>query len=187
MELFQYVLRKLLAGIPLVLGVTLVSFALMVYFGPDRTYQLLGKNPTAEQIIEVRQQLGYDQSFLQRYAAYLAEIVRLDFGNSSSGEPVRALLAKTIPVSLILILPGFLLGHLLGIHAIAEGGPGGLFPRVVFREAIAAMIAEGALRPVFIDAPAVLKLLLALAVAQRSLEAQGALLAVPFRCHVTTP
>lgn len=111
----QYVLRKLLTGIPLVLGVTLVSFALMVYFGPDMTYQLLGKNPTAEQIIEVRHQLGYDQSFVQRYATYLGEIVRLDFGNTSSGESVRVLLAKTIPVSLILILPGFLLGHLIGI------------------------------------------------------------------------
>ncbi|MCL4791797.1 MAG: ABC transporter permease, partial [Gammaproteobacteria bacterium] len=115
MELMQYVLRKLLTGIPLVLGVTLVSFALMVYFGPDMTYQLLGKNPTAEQIIEVRHQLGYDQSFIQRYATYLGEIVRLDFGNTSSGESVRVLLAKTIPVSLILILPGFLLGHLIGI------------------------------------------------------------------------
>ena len=115
MELLQYMLRKLLGGIPLVLGVTLVSFALMVYFGPDMTYQLLGKNPTPQQIIEVRHQLGYDQSFMQRYADYLTEIIRLDFGNSSSGEPVRALLAKTIPVSLILILPGFLLGHLVGL------------------------------------------------------------------------
>jgi peptide/nickel transport system permease protein len=114
-ELLQYMLRKILGGIPLVLGVTLVSFALMVYFGPDMTYQLLGKNPTPQQIIEVRHQLGYDQSFMQRYADYLTEIIRLDFGNSSSGEPVRALLAKTIPVSLILILPGFLLGHLVGL------------------------------------------------------------------------
>ena len=48
MEILQYSLRKLLGGLPLILGVTLVSFALMVYFGPDLTYQLLGKNPTPE-------------------------------------------------------------------------------------------------------------------------------------------
>jgi peptide/nickel transport system permease protein len=52
--MLQYSLRKLLAGIPLILGVTLVSFLLMVYFGPDQTYQLLGKNPTPEQIAETR-------------------------------------------------------------------------------------------------------------------------------------
>lgn len=115
MEILQYSLRKLLAGLPLILGVTLVSFALMVYFGPDMTYQLLGKNPTPEQILEVRHQLGYDQPFLQRYLDFLREIATLDFGNASTGEPVTALLAKTIPVSLILILPGFILGHVVGL------------------------------------------------------------------------
>jgi len=114
-EILQYALRKLLAGLPLILGVTLVSFALMVYFGPDLTYQLLGKNPTPEQILEVRHQLGYDQPFLQRYMQFLGEIVMLDFGDASTGEPVTTLLAKTIPVSLILILPGFILGHVVGL------------------------------------------------------------------------
>lgn len=115
MEILQYSLRKLLAGLPLIIGVTLVSFALMVYFGPDQTYLLLGKNPTPEQILEVRQQLGYDQPFLQRYLGFLREIVTLDFGVASTGEPVTVLLAKTIPVSLILILPGFILGHVVGL------------------------------------------------------------------------
>ena len=113
--MLQYSVRKLLAGIPLILGVTLVSFALMVYSGPDMTYQLLGKNPTPEQILEVQHQLGYDQPFLTRYLGFLREIVTLDFGNASTGEPVTTLLAKTIPVSLVLILPGFILGHLVGL------------------------------------------------------------------------
>jgi peptide/nickel transport system permease protein len=114
-ETLQYALRRLLAGLPLIFGVTLVSFALMVYFGPDLTYSLLGKNPTPEMILEVRHQLGYDQPFLQRYLGFLREIITLDFGNASTGEPVTALLAKTIPVSLILILPGFILGHVVGL------------------------------------------------------------------------
>ncbi|MEO8444981.1 MAG: ABC transporter permease [Gammaproteobacteria bacterium] len=115
MEILQYSLRKLLGGLPLILGVTLVSFALMVYFGPDMTYLLLGKNPTPDQILEVRHQLGYDQPFLQRYLDFLRQIVTLDFGNASTGERVTDLLAKTIPVSLILILPGFILGHVVGL------------------------------------------------------------------------
>ncbi len=116
MEVLQYSIRKLAAGIPLVLGVTLISFLLMVYFGPDKTYELLGKNPTAEQIQEVRQALGYDRPFLERYVRFLGELVTLDFGNSdSTGERVTNLLARTIPVSLALVLPGFVLGHLLGL------------------------------------------------------------------------
>ena len=109
-------LRKLLHGVLLVLGVTFISFLLMVWFGPDQTYTLIGKNASAEQIAEVRQQLGYDQPFLTRYLDYLAGLVTLDLGSSNaSGEPVRGLLARTVPVSLALMIPGFLLGNLLGI------------------------------------------------------------------------
>lgn len=116
MELLQYALRKLVAGLPLLLGVTLLSFTLMVYFGPDKTYELLGKNPTAEQIAEVRRELGYDRPFVVRYAEYLRQLATLDFGNSdSTGEKVSTILGRTIPVSLALELPGFFLGNLLGI------------------------------------------------------------------------
>ena len=116
MEVLQYSLRKLLAGIPLVLGVTLISFLLIVYFGPDQTYELLGKNPSAEEIAEVRAQLGYDRPFAARYLEYLREIVTLDFGRSvATDEQVSSILARTIPVSLLLSLPGFVLGNLLGV------------------------------------------------------------------------
>lgn len=116
MEILQYSLRKFIAGIPLVLGVTLISFLLIVYFGPDQTYVLLGKNPTPEAIAELRQELGYDQPFVTRYLDYLREIVTFDFGNSqSTDEKVSDILARTIPVSLLLSIPGFVLGNLLGI------------------------------------------------------------------------
>ena len=116
MVTLRLVLRKLAGGIPLVLGVTLISFVLMVYYGPDLTYTLLSKNPTAEEIARVRAQLGYDQPFWWRYLDYLRELVTLDFGHSfSSGERVTSLLARTLPVSLALLAPGFVLGNLLGI------------------------------------------------------------------------
>jgi len=116
METLQYIIRKLITGIPLLLGVTFISFLLMVYFGPDKTYELLGKNATQEQIDEIRHQLGYDQPFFIRYADYLKELVTLDFGHSdSTGEPVSRLLGRTIPISLALIIPGFVLGNLIAI------------------------------------------------------------------------
>jgi peptide/nickel transport system permease protein len=116
MDVLQYSIRKLIAGIPLIIGVTLISFLLIVYFGPDQTYSLLGKNPTAEEIAELRSQLGYDRPFVTRYLQYLREIVTLDFGSSqASDEKVSSILARTIPVSLALSLPGFVLGNLLGV------------------------------------------------------------------------
>ena len=111
-----YFTRRLLYGIPLVLGVTFISFLLMVYFGPDKTYELIGKNPTAQQITEVRHALGYDRPFLLRYGDYLRELLTLDLGISdSNGEPVSLILKRTLPVSIALVVPGFVLGNLLGL------------------------------------------------------------------------
>jgi peptide/nickel transport system permease protein len=111
-----YITRRLVYGIPLILGVTFISFLLMVYFGPDKTYELLGKNPTVEQISEVRHTLGYDQPFLFRYGGYLKELLSLDMGLSdSTGESVANILIRTLPISLALVLPGFVLGNLLGL------------------------------------------------------------------------
>jgi len=112
----RFVLHKLIEGIPLILGVTLVSFVLMVYFGPDLTYELLGKNPSESDIIEVRQMLGYDKPFWWRYLAYLQELLTFDFGLSMvKDQPVADMLSRAIPVSLALMLPGFVLGNLLAV------------------------------------------------------------------------
>jgi len=112
----QYLVKRLLYGIPLILGVTFISFLLMVYFGPDKTFELLGKNPTTQQIAEVRHALGYDQPFLLRYADYLRELVTFDLGLSdSSGEPVADILLRTLPISIALVVPGFVLGNIFGL------------------------------------------------------------------------
>ena len=116
MQVLQFAIRKLLSGIPLVLGVTFLSFVLMVYFGPDLTFELLGKNPTAEEIAEVRAELGYDKPFVVRYIDYLGELITMDFGNSfSTRESVDSMLKRTIPVSIALVTPGFILGNLFGV------------------------------------------------------------------------
>ena len=123
MDFLAYALRKLLYGLPLILGVSFLSFLLMVYFGPDLTFQLVGRNPTVEQLERARVLLGYDQPFLVRYLDYLRELATFDFGRSfSTGEQVSELLARTVPVSLLLTLPGFVIGNLLGIGLALVAG-----------------------------------------------------------------
>lgn len=111
-----YTIRKFISACPLIIGVTLISFTLMVYYGPDLTYSMVGKNATQEKIDQVRTQLGYDKPFLIRYLKYVEEIATFDFGHSdSSGEKVTTILKRTLPTSLAVTLPGFLIGNLLGI------------------------------------------------------------------------
>lgn len=100
----------------LLIGVTLLSFLLMVWAGPDPAYSLAGKNPTAGQIAEIRSELGYDKTFLARYIDYLHDLATLDLGRSqASGEQVHSILGRTLPVTLALMLPPFVIGHLLAL------------------------------------------------------------------------
>ena len=116
MDILKFALRKLVGGLPLILGVTFIAFLLMVYFGPDLTYEKLGKNPTQQEIKEIRHELGYDQPFLKRYSGYLKQMVTFDFGNSQVvDKKVSSILKETMPVSLHLIIPGFILGNIIAI------------------------------------------------------------------------
>lgn len=116
MGILKFAVRKLIGGLPLILGVTFISFLLMVYFGPDLTYEKLGKNPTQQEIQEIRHELGYDKPFLKRYSGYLKQMVTFDFGNSQVvDKKVSSILKETMPVSLHLIIPGFILGNIIAI------------------------------------------------------------------------
>jgi peptide/nickel transport system permease protein len=137
-----YAGRKLVAGALLLFGVTLISFTLMVHFGPDPSFQLAGKNPTDQQLDEIREQLGHKQPFLIRYVRYLGQLVTLDFGYSdSSGEQVGALLARTVPVSMLLMLPGFVLGNVLsiGLALLAAAYRGTRLDRAIMATSVAGM------------------------------------------------
>lgn len=108
--------RRVGSAMALLLGVTLVSFTLTVHFGPDPAWEQLGRNPTPEQIEQVRHSLGQDRPFPLRYAGYLMNLARLELGHSyANGEPVLDLLARTAPISLLLLAPGFLLGIALAL------------------------------------------------------------------------
>lgn len=135
-------LRNLLQAALLLLGVTFISFLLMVYFGPDQTYVLIGKNATPQQIAEVRHQLGYDQPFLQRYGQYLSSLFTLDLGTSqSTGEQVRSILTRSLPISLALVIPGFILGNLIGalLGMVAAWQAGRWLDRLITTVSVSAM------------------------------------------------
>ncbi len=133
---------NLLSVVLLVLGVTLIGFLLMVYFGPDQTYQHTSKNPTPEEIAAIRTQLGYDQPLPVRYLTYLKELATLDFGFSdATGEQVTTILERTVPVSAALLLPGFVLGQLLALvlAGIAAFNQGRSLDRAIMGLAVAGM------------------------------------------------
>jgi len=138
----RLILGRLLYGLALMVGVSLLSFTLMVWFGPEQTFELLGKNPTQADIDAVRRSLGYDQPFFQRYGSWVTALFEGDLGTSArNGEPVSALLARSLPVTLLLVLPGFLIGNGLGLllGALAAWWRGGVLDRLVLAGSVAGL------------------------------------------------
>ncbi len=116
MSKWKLAFKPILTGIPLLLGVTWVSFLLMVYFGPDLSYTMAGKNPSTEQLQLIRHNLGYDQGFWHRYLAYLKELVTFDFGHSMyKDQKVTSMISNALPTTFYTLLPGFLLGHVISL------------------------------------------------------------------------
>ncbi len=133
-EVLRFITRKLAGALPLLFGVTLISFTLTVHFGPDPAYAMLGKNPTATDLAAVHSELGQDQPFWLRYTHYLRRLATLDLGHTeTSGEKVRDLLARTLPVSVLLLAPGFLIGTTLALllAMVAAWHRGGRIDRLV--------------------------------------------------------
>src|SRR4030081_3463896 len=78
-----YVLRRLAAALPVLLGVTLIAF-LLIHLMPGDPAQviLFGSNSTPEQIAALRQALGLNAPLWRQYLIYLGQLLHGDLGTS---------------------------------------------------------------------------------------------------------
>jgi peptide/nickel transport system permease protein len=102
-----YALRRLVLAIPLLIGITFISF-LVIHLAPGEPVELqtgdLSVQGDARQKQALRELYGLDAPLHVQYGRWLWRIVRLDFGRSFSpdGRPVLAKIAERMPVTLLL-------------------------------------------------------------------------------------
>ena len=105
-----YVIRRCCYMIPILLGVTLLTFVLFNVFGGNPVYQILGRHATLEEVQSLEYQLGLDRPFWQQYFFYLYQIVTCDFGRSlSTNEPIGEMILRGIGPTLSLTVPALVL------------------------------------------------------------------------------
>ncbi|MGE4169713.1 MAG: ABC transporter permease [Candidatus Margulisiibacteriota bacterium] len=101
---------RLLAAIPLLIGITLVSFCLMKLAPGDPVTQFLDPRSSAQDIAQMRHNLGLDQPIPIQYAKWLGGILKGHFGYSySTGQPVLTLILDRIGPTLLLSCSALLL------------------------------------------------------------------------------
>ncbi len=128
----SYVIRRLAAMIPQVLGVTVVVFFLIRLFPGDPAYLFAGPTASDEMIEATRTRLGLDQPIFIQYWDYLKNLVQGDLGTSLvTSQPVVDDLLSRFPATFELITAALILCLLVGIPFAALGArkPDGLIDR----------------------------------------------------------
>ena len=101
----KYILKRFLQLIPVLVGITFLSFAMMRIAGSDAITELYGdKGAVAQEIIDAkRAELGLDQPFLTQYLAWVGGILTGDMGISYiSGRDVFQTFVSKLPATLLL-------------------------------------------------------------------------------------
>ena len=125
--------RRLLAVIPVLLGVTFLTFVVMNLLPGDAAQELLGVNATPAEVHQLEIQLHLNEPFWVRYGNWLGGLFHGDLGTSlTSGQNVTAILGQRLPVTAELLLYAFVASILLavGLAILAARRPNGLADRI---------------------------------------------------------
>ena len=138
----NYVIRRLLQLIPILVGITFLSFAMMRVAGSDAVTEMYAnKGAVSQEVIDAkRAELGLDKPFIVQYTNWVTGVLHGDLGTSFSQYPrkvsdiISSAIGWTICLQLPAILVGWLLGNLLGALAayIRKGFDKVLLPVALF-------------------------------------------------------
>lgn len=108
-----YVLRRLLAAIPIVLGIKAIVFLLFAVAAGDPAVTIVGRHATEETLAAKRKELGTDRPLAEQF---WKEMTSFEFGRSLfTDRPVIDRITEGIVPSLSLAVPAFLLETLLAV------------------------------------------------------------------------
>ena len=111
--MLRFVLTRLLFMVPILIGITIITFAIAEFSSTDpaeASIRVNGMLPTAELIETTRQEFGLDKPFLTRYADWLSGALHGDLGLSYVTRlPVTDSILEALPATLFLALSALLI------------------------------------------------------------------------------
>ncbi len=127
--MIAYLGRRLIQSALILLGVSIITFALLYLLPADPVRQIAGHSATPQTVESIRQQLGLDQPFVVQYWHYLTNLMAGDLGRSYiQRSEVSELIAARLPASLLLMVGAIVselaVGLTLGlVAAVNRGNP----------------------------------------------------------------
>jgi peptide/nickel transport system permease protein len=123
----SFILRRLLAAIPLVIAVSLLTH-LLIEWAPGDVTSELATDPSIsrEELAQLRARFHLDEGPLRRYVAWLGQAVQGNLGRAANGQPVAEQIGErvfnTLVLSMAALLVAWVLGIPLGILAAVKRG-----------------------------------------------------------------
>lgn len=125
--------RRLASAIPVLWGVTFLTFGAINLLPGNAARELLGANATPGEVAALTRKLHLNEPFWVRYGHWLGGVLTGHLGASlTSGQPVSSTLAQRLPVTFELLLYAFVVSVFLAVAVavLAASNPGGLSDRV---------------------------------------------------------
>ncbi len=112
----KYLLRRVLQVIPVVLGTTLLVYALVFALPGDPVKAMFGDKPVNPAVeAQLRAEYNLDKPFIVQYFIFLKNALTLDFGKTFSGQLVIDEIGRAFPVTIRLALMAFVFEAVFGI------------------------------------------------------------------------
>jgi len=114
----QYLLRRFIATVPVLFGVSFITFALVRLVPGDPIQIMIGPDPTAggDRTAQIRRLYGLDRPWPVQYAEWVGYALRGDLGTSlRTGLPVNQSILERLPITLELAFLALAIGLLLGV------------------------------------------------------------------------
>lgn len=118
MSLRRFILKRLLAIVPILFGVSVITFALVHLTPGDPVDQMVGLNPNVSpsEEAQLRARYGLDGPVWEQYLTWMGNVVRGDFGQVySSGRDVSWVVMTRLPETIALGIFGWAFGLLIAI------------------------------------------------------------------------
>lgn len=114
----RYIARRLLLLIPVLIGISIVTFAMLRLIPGDPALVMLGEHATPERVEEFRERMGLNEPIYEQYLLYVQDLIRLDLGRSiQTNRPVLEEVGQRFPATFELTIGAMTFATLFGVIA----------------------------------------------------------------------
>ncbi len=114
--MWTFLTRRILQAIPVLFGISIITFMLVYYLPADPARMYAGPSATVETVTRIRHELGLDQPFWIQYERYIGRVLHGDLGFSYRKQvAVMTLILGRIPYTFALTLAGVFVELALGL------------------------------------------------------------------------